>query len=1398
MSRSHLLAQLLSLCFAVHCFDAAQLLAQNANDPTPLMAPVDRPIDEESARQWQMEQTDRAALQEFALQADAAYRTAYEQALLQAAERDIPTQVKIADGSRAVLRSFTDRGFPVYFVSHNSNAAITTSTDAVQVGGLSGYNLIAPGLLIGVWDDGGVYTGHPQFGSYAGRNRAIQRDVPSVTTDHATHVAGTIGQVGLYNKRGMATVCYIDAYDWNNDISEMAAAFLGPMLVSNHSYDNLGGWHFNFLNDNRWVWFGDWTINTTTDYNFGFYDSYSQQLDQTAALAPFSLIVRSAGNDRNDTGPGGGIWYWIVNGSGFTPSTVNRNPDGGSTGYDCLMNGAVAKNVLTVGAVNDIVPKPACADPTAPGCVLQPSLIGITAFSSWGPTDDGRIKPDIVANGHEVSSAFYNTPGTSIPCFECYGIFSGTSQASPNVSGSLLLLQEHYQNLNSGQSMRAASLKGLAIHSADDAGSFAGPDYSFGYGLLNTHRAARVINDINLRHRLIEATLTQSQTQSIQIQTDGTRPLKTTLCWHDPAGTPVAPQLNPTTSMLVNDLDLVLINNAAGTVYQPWILNPSNPSAAATTGNNSRDNVEQVLIAAPPAGTYTLQVSHKGTLQGGSQPFSLWVSGMANYASPPYVTSFEFGLDQYWTTSSSNSNGRIITESAHAPHIGFQQLTMSANAAGTFVQNDADLRLNLAGMADVDLTFWWKSIGDEAHAGDGIWFSDNGGASYSLVYPLVGNMGQWQEITLDVDALAALNGRVLTSPFVVRFGQYDDDVLPNDGFAFDDVSVNVAKSFAPLPYSSGFEMGVTDQFWWRYSSNSYGYIQVEPNHGPSAGAFHLTMQNQSPALPTTQRAQVYLNLAGMTDVDLVFDWKAIAVTPLPTDGIYFSNDGGLSFVQVMGLSGNNGQWQTISLDMDRLAALNAVPFSSSYVVRFEQTSTMPLPAGGVALDNIIVTPGKSYAALPYYSGFESGLDQYWRTYQTDGYSRADIDMLNGPYAGTNQLLLHSNPTPPAVTTCDAQLFLDLGGQSDVDLSFWWKEFPDVDDAGDAIFFSQDGGLNFTQVFSLHSDATFWQHFTLDVDQLAAANALGLTSTFVIKFQHTGINSAPQDGFGFDEVLVTPGKVHAPPPYTTGFESGVDQNWQLYSSNSFGYIQSTGSYGPKTGNSHLVLGGTKDAQSVTNGANLYLDMTGVTTSSLSFAWKRLLDEAHNGDGVYFSDDSGLNFTKVYSLTSATTSWLTVTLNIITLASNNGLNLNSSFVIRFQQTDDEALPNDGIAIDDITISGPGSSVLVTAVRAPEAALRQQGWELLRIYPNPSNEQANIELYLRDEIHLGLDIFDPLGQLVSRIHDGCLKPGAYRFTWQRQDGQGEAVAAGNYYLRIRTPGGSFAYPIVVVDGK
>jgi PKD repeat protein len=551
-----------------------------------------------------------------------------------AAEKNIKLRRVTPNGQVIEFETFDANGNMLFRTTTNVGAGRTISTNRVWPGGTVGTALtgVVSGNRLGIWDGGATLVSHQEFGT-----RATQVDGATQLSDHATHVAGTMVGAGVSaNARGMAYEANLRCYDWNNDESEMASAGSNGMLVSNHSYGTITGWYFDGADD---IWYGDPGVSLTTDYKFGFYDSQAAQWDLIAFNNPFYLICKAAGNDRGED-RSSSTWFYAdgTPGSGTPPGQ-----DGGTNGYDCLPTYSTAKNVLTVGAVRKI------NNNNTNNGWTQISDVVMSTFSGWGPTDDGRIKPDVVGCGVNVFSA--GSASTTN-----YTTKNGTSMASPNVSGSLLLVQQHFSNLKN-RYLRASTLKGLTIHTADEAGNV-GPDYVYGWGLVNIAKAVQLITDSN-QNSIQERTLTNGASFTQNIVANGNMPLRITICWTDRAGTPVAPALNPTNRMLVNDLDIRLTRVSDNTVFSPYILNPATPNIAATTGDNIRDNVEQIYLATPAAGAYTLSVTHKGVLVGSTQTYSIIISGLVANPSASFAVNNRFPCTTQSVTFTDLSTGGI-------------------------------------------------------------------------------------------------------------------------------------------------------------------------------------------------------------------------------------------------------------------------------------------------------------------------------------------------------------------------------------------------------------------------------------------------------------------------------------------------------------------------------------------------------------------------------------------------------------------------------------------------------------------------------------------------------------------------------------------------------------------
>lgn len=491
-----------------------------------------------------------------------------EEALRLAQINNWPLKFTAPDGSYRELVSVTEEGAPIYLATFfDTGAARSTRTDWMHNGGGLGLNIEGQGMTAHIWDGGIARTTHQEYDGPGGENRFSVGDGSGIGSRnfHAAHVTGTVISSGVISSaKGMAPQARGVGYDWGNDLGEMTNAAMNGMLLSNHSY-------------------GVYAEDVTNDAVFGAYMQTSRNWDELMYNAPYYVAVLAAGNDGND-------------------NVSNSNPVGGNGLYDKLTYRQTSKNSIVVANGQD-------ANIDSDGNLVS---VVRNSGSSEGPTDDLRVKPDIMGNGTGLNST-YETADNA------YGVISGTSMASPNVMGSLLLLQQYYNQVN-GMFMRASTLKGLALHTADDGGA-SGPDPLHGWGLMNTKRAAETITNNGLETWIEERVLQQGESYSITVKSDGTNPLQASISWTDLPGQIFNGQPNNSTPVLVNDLDIRVTKDSD--TFEPWRL-------TSVVGNGKGDNVvdpfERIDIDGA-SGEYTITVTHKGTLADGPQAFALIVTG---------------------------------------------------------------------------------------------------------------------------------------------------------------------------------------------------------------------------------------------------------------------------------------------------------------------------------------------------------------------------------------------------------------------------------------------------------------------------------------------------------------------------------------------------------------------------------------------------------------------------------------------------------------------------------------------------------------------------------------------------------------------------------------------------
>lgn len=417
------------------------------------------------------------------------------------------------------------------------------------------------GFTAAIWDAGwaGQHADLNQTLGWTGNPKTLRNDTGSSVDDHGTHVAGTMLGNGTLdnNYRGMAPKSRLITYEWpggaDYGYSYETEIFNETGFASN-SFNSV-------VSQNSW----GYAIDDTNDYLMGDYGSVTAAYDNITAnysdINPLSIVF-SAGNEADEN-------YDYS-------SDYNR-----TTGP-----GATAKNTISVGAVD--------------------GNLDIAYFSSWGPTDDGRIKPTVVADGRWVRST---EPGNN------YGNKGGTSMAAPAVSGAVILLNQQY-NRTFSDLPSPATAKGLLVHNAEDLNR-TGPDYITGWGLVNASESVDYVKESEWKDLIKRDSVSTGEYNNYTLQvSESADNINFTLVWSD------YPSEGSASKHLINDLDLE-VRNSTGHRYYPWTLNwTTRKSQAVRNKQDRRNNVVEVTISDPKDDTYKVSVKGHGVPQG-PQKYSL-------------------------------------------------------------------------------------------------------------------------------------------------------------------------------------------------------------------------------------------------------------------------------------------------------------------------------------------------------------------------------------------------------------------------------------------------------------------------------------------------------------------------------------------------------------------------------------------------------------------------------------------------------------------------------------------------------------------------------------------------------------------------------------------------------
>ena len=520
-------------------------------------------------------------------------------------------------------KNIANIGLRAGLIAHNNYAKATTQTAATTFGTLSypyaSAGLDGTGQVVGLGDTG-LDQCHRMFANTDGsimtassyksptvdytKRKVIQyinyEDDYDTSAGHGTHIAGTlVGDItsdSSYQYRGIASGAKVAFFDMSDDGSSISFPGYPSTYLFSSAYAA-----------------GARVYSASWGSSYNVYSDLEVDIDNFHVTNDDFLAVFSAGNEGNE-------------------------------GYFSVGSPALAKNALAVGASGNYKGSSTLA--TTEDTSRNPGFI--SAFSSMGPSYDGRFKPDVTAPGDYVwsASASGSTSSTCSSTGSSIVAMQGTSMATPVAAGAAVLVRQYFENSTFWEkncrqtysfcgsfSPRGATVKAVLINSGKAMSKYYStsnaykistsvvltqtyPDYFQGFGrilLSNVLPLSSVSETSGLDLFIYETSLSSMTYMSFEVDVTGSsRPLKVTVVWMDPINSVLSDK------MLLHDIDLILSTPDGKTMY-----GNANGYFSLTDENN---NVEQVYIASPTAGKYTATLKAYTLSESSTQQVSIVIT----------------------------------------------------------------------------------------------------------------------------------------------------------------------------------------------------------------------------------------------------------------------------------------------------------------------------------------------------------------------------------------------------------------------------------------------------------------------------------------------------------------------------------------------------------------------------------------------------------------------------------------------------------------------------------------------------------------------------------------------------------------------------------------------------
>ncbi len=862
---------------------------------------------------------------------------------------------------------------------------------------------------------------------------------------HGVHVMGTAAGAGIIDQRyqGYAPRGTIIAQRFSNILANAGA------YVTDYGMVITNNSYGNVVNDCN---------------SFGVYDLYSRVVDEQLLQYPNLQHVFAAGNS--------GTFACSPYPAGFS---------------NVLGAYQTAKNAISVGNTSEL---------------------GVVANgSSKGPVRDGRIKPEITAQG----TAVYSTVSVNF-----YGFNSGTSMASPAVAGGLALLYQRYRQLHANVNPRNGLMKALLCNGATDKGN-PGPDYRYGFGWMNLLRSVKMLEQENYVHDSVQTGQTKTITLNVPANI---AQLKVMLYWNDPAAAVLAKPA------LVHDLDLE-VTDPASTIILPQLLDtvPANVNSNAITGKDHINNIEQVVINNPAAGTYTFSVTGTSVGQTPRQDYFLV------YDTIPVSTvlTYPAGGEQFAPGDPLYISWDAYGDPANAYTIEYTIDGVSWNTISTTV--DADLR-QLAWTIPV------PGAGAVNTARVRITRNGTGMVSTSEPFTIIGV----PDVSLDADQC---EGYIVMNWTAVT-GADDYEVMMRRGDEMVPVAVvpntQTSYTFAGLSIDTAYWVSVRARISGAAGRRGFAVMR-QPLGGSCAGSISDNdLRLDAILAPVSGRVFTASALTAATPVSIRV--KNLDDAPVNSYQLRYWVDGVLQATDVIAgpLAAQatydhifsvpydfsaTGSY-TITAVVENLSAADPVASNDTLSVQVRQLANDPLV---LTIGNDFIDDIEGVAEAEYYNGQIgiTGGDRYDFSSSTS-FGRLRSFVNTGIAAsGSKALTLDADRYNPAGTADSLKATFNLGaysvGSDDIRLDFLYKQHGQLASAANRVWIKGTDGDAWIEAYDLYANqeekGIYKKSASIELSSLLRQHGQDFSPAFQVRWGQWGqIITADDDGgagYTFDDI-----------------------------------------------------------------------------------------------------------------------------------------------------------------------------------------------------------------------------------------------------------------------------------------